>query len=35
MDGIEVAKLSKSMGMRGLVLKSHWEIHRHASLPGT
>jgi Family of unknown function (DUF6282) len=25
MDGIEVAKLSKSMGMRGLVLKSHWE----------
>ena len=25
MDGIEVAKLAKSMGMRGLVLKSHWE----------
>jgi uncharacterized protein DUF6282 len=25
MDGIEVAKLAKSKGMRGLVLKSHWE----------
>src|SRR5580704_18113688 len=25
MDGIEVAKLAKAMGMRGLVLKSHWE----------
>jgi uncharacterized protein DUF6282 len=25
MDGIEVAKLSKSKGMRGVVLKSHWE----------
>ena len=25
MDGIEIAKLSKAMGMRGLVLKSHWE----------
>ncbi len=25
MDGIQVAKLAKSMGMRGLVLKSHWE----------
>jgi hypothetical protein len=25
MDGIEVAKLAKTMGMRGLVLKSHWE----------
>ncbi len=25
MDGIEVAKIAKAMGMRGLVLKSHWE----------
>jgi hypothetical protein len=25
MDGIEVAKLAKSKGMRGVVLKSHWE----------
>jgi len=25
MDGIEVAKLAKASGMRGLVLKSHWE----------
>ncbi len=25
MDGIEVAKLAKARGMRGLVLKSHWE----------
>jgi uncharacterized protein DUF6282 len=25
MDGIEVAKLAKAKGMRGLVLKSHWE----------
>ncbi len=25
MDGIEVAQLAKSKGMRGLVLKSHWE----------
>jgi len=25
MDGIEVAKMSKARGMRGLVLKSHWE----------
>ena len=25
MDGIEVAKLANSKGMRGLVLKSHWE----------
>ena len=25
MDGLEVAKLAKSKGMRGLVLKSHWE----------
>jgi hypothetical protein len=26
MDGIEVAKLAKANGMRGLVLKSHWEL---------
>src|ERR1700686_2245704 len=25
MDGIEVAKLAKASGMRGLVLKSRWE----------
>jgi hypothetical protein len=25
MDGIEVAKLAKAAGMRGLALKSHWE----------
>src|ERR1700686_4232519 len=25
MDGIEVAKLAKASGMRGLVLKTHWE----------
>ena len=25
MDGIEVSKIAKAMGMRGLVLKSHWE----------
>jgi hypothetical protein len=25
MDGIEVAKLARASGMRGLVLKSHWE----------
>ena len=25
MDGIETAKLAKASGMRGLVLKSHWE----------
>ena len=25
MDGIEMAKLAKASGMRGLVLKSHWE----------
>jgi len=25
MDGIEVAKIAKATGMRGLVLKSHWE----------
>ena len=25
MDGIDVAKMAKAMGMRGLVLKSHWE----------
>ena len=25
MDGIEVAKIAKARGMRGIVLKSHWE----------